>query len=72
MTTPPPPPPPPEKEGGGRSARKPWAKPVLATLADVTAAGTGTKQPSPNSYEGAPEADGGDTPYQSYGPFSQI
>ena len=85
----PPPPPPPESGAEAvrdaalkgvespapfAGARKPWVKPVLMMMHEVTSIGTGTKQPSPQSYEGRidPAVGSGPAPYRTYGPFQQI
>ena len=87
-----PPPPPPPKAGAEAArdaavkgtespafpagARKPWAKPVLSMLHEVTSIGSGTKQPSAQSYEGRIDPAAGQfapaTPYSTYGPFQNI
>ena len=61
-------PPPPTKQDG-EGARKPWAKPVITTLFDVTSTGDGAKQPNPAAYEGRPDPA---ALYNTYGPFQQL
>ena len=64
-------PPPPRSKG-----TKPWVKPVLTMVHEVTSIGAGVKQPTPISYEGRVDPAIGQfapaTPYATYGPFQNI
>ena len=54
-------------------ARRPWVKPVVRRVHEVTATATGTKQPGPSSYEGRSTGPQGDpTPFETYGPIQQL
>ena len=58
-----------KQERKSRGARKPWVKPVVTMLLNVTSTGDGAKQPNPGAYEGRPDPA---SLYNTYGPFQQI
>ena len=72
MSNTPPPPPPHNRE----LERKPWVKPVVTRMHEVTSTRSGAKQPGAEFYEGGPTGGPGEyappTPYSTYGPFQNI